>query len=75
MVHAGGQHAAAMGTDWQGGGRHQLIPAKLAALLMLLRAASVERDVLALLDCKIEMTEIRKWIMDRAWSVWAETHQ
>ena len=29
---------------------------------MLLRAASVERDVLALLDCKAEMTEIRKWI-------------
>ena len=35
---------------------------ELAALLMLLRAVREEQDVVALLDCKIEMTEIRKWI-------------
>ena len=36
--------------------------AELAALLQLVLSAEPQRDLLALLDCQIEMTEIRKWI-------------
>ena len=44
------------------GGRKAQAHFGQSKLLMLLRAVSVERDVLALLDFKIEMTEIRKWV-------------
>jgi ribonuclease HI len=36
--------------------------AELAALLQLILSAEPQRDLLALLDCQIEMTELRKWI-------------
>ena len=36
--------------------------AELAALLQLELSAEPQRDLLALLDCQIEMTELRKWI-------------
>ena len=40
--------------------------AELAALLMLLREAPDEEDVVALLDCKSEITEVGKWIGEGA---------
>ena len=40
--------------------------AELAALLMLLREASDEEDVVALLDCKSEITEVGKWVGEGA---------
>ena len=46
---------------------------ELAALPMLLRAVRVEQDVVALLDCKIVMTEIRKWIGEGSRAFLAET--
>ena len=40
--------------------------AELAALLMLLREAPEAEDVVALLDCKSEITEVRKWVGEGA---------
>ena len=45
--------------------------AELAASLMLLRRVQVDADVAVLVDCKIEMTEIGKWLGEGSRGTWA----